>query len=190
MAAENDPRQIKYRLMTHNMTISATAVIAFGAWSILRSVLYFTLHHVDFVAMMDAEFSDNLSQLGENAHTATNIVAYCVFLSFLIFDLLLRLYVGRSAITDAKMRKKKTVLYIIIAIFMGISLVSGFISEVAVSFSDDITERIFSELMASSVIDLTSGFACLELAFSAIAARGYRKKLRAEGKMPIKAGEK
>ena len=66
---------------------------------------------------------------------------------------------------------------------MGWLCISGFISQIALTFSDDMTERVIEELEASAIMDAISGFALLELAVSSVAARILRKKLRSEGKM-------
>ncbi|MBQ8942173.1 MAG: hypothetical protein IJ062_10095 [Firmicutes bacterium] len=183
MITENDLYQIKYRRMAHNMSVSGAAVIAFGAWSILRSILYFIFHHIDFITVFDKESAKMLETLGNHIYGALNAAILLFFVAFLVIDLLLRYYVGRSAITDAKASKKKTVLYIILALIMGFGLVTDSVSDIVSHFSDDISEKIVYEVMTSAVIDLTSGFAFLELALSSIAARMYRKKLKAEGKM-------
>ncbi|MBQ6555224.1 MAG: hypothetical protein IJL89_08335 [Firmicutes bacterium] len=183
MITENDPRQINYRHMAHNMTISGIAVIGFGVWSILRAILYFVFHHIDFIAVFDIELAKMLDVAGHYTHTAANVIVLLFFISFLVIELLLRFYVGRSAMIDAAAKKKKSIIYIILALFMGFGLVTDFFTEISKFFSNDLSERIVYEVMASVVIDLTSGFAFLVLALSSIAARIYRKKLRDEGKM-------
>lgn len=184
MITENDPLQVKYRRMMYNMTISGIAVIGFGAWSLLRMVMYFVFHHVDFVGMVDRQLADELDALGFHSHGIVNVVVLLIFMSFLVLDLILRCYIGRSAITDAAAKKKKTVVYIIFAFVMGAILISGCVTQVgATYFSEKLSERVVYELTTSAVIDFTSGFAFLELAVSSVAARIYRKKLKDCGSM-------
>ena len=58
MVIETDPKQVRYRKMANNMTVSGMAVIAFGVWSVLRAILYFVLHHVDLVKLIRDEIGE------------------------------------------------------------------------------------------------------------------------------------
>ena len=186
MVIENDPKQVRYRRMASNMTISGTAVIVFGIWSVLRSILYFSLHHVDLIELVGDEIED----LTEAEHGFLNNYAFLIVLAFLIMELIVRIYVGRSAATDAAAKKKKSPVYIALAAFMGWMFITGFISETVLTFSDSVSDRIIHELTASAVIDAMSGFAFLELAVSSVAARILRKKMLGEGKMIHTAEDK
>lgn len=185
MTLENDPRQIKYRQMISNMNISGTAVIVFGVWSVLRAILYFVLHRVDLAALL----VDGIEEMTNIEHTFMNDFTFLVFQSILVADLAVRVYVGRSAVADAAGRKKSP-FYIFLAFVMGWGLASGFVSEVALSFSDDATEKLMHEMTASAVIDLISCFAFFELGVSSVVARMLRKKLKSDGKMIHTAEDK
>ena len=179
MVIENDPKQVRYRKMANNMTVSGMAVIAFGVWSVLRAILYFVLHHVDLVKLV----RDEIGEVTDIEYTFLNNFIFLLVLGFLVTELIARIYVGRSAAADAAARKKKSPVYIFLTIIMGWLCISGFISQIALTFSDDMTERVIEELEASAIMDAISGFALLELAVSSVAARILRKKLRSEGKM-------
>ena len=99
----------KLRKYEHTLAISGAAVVAFGIWSVVKAVVYFIViplakvgadlretGGVDFESIQSFGITDR----GLGYITAISIVLV------LMIDLLMRFYVGRSAIIEGRGRKK------------------------------------------------------------------------------------
>lgn len=182
MAVENDPKQILYRRCARNMVISGGALILFGVWSVVKAAFYFSLNRVDFLSLADPEYSISLAQQGDQVYSTENFIFLLIILILLGIDIPIRFYIGHSAVRDARGIKKKSVVYIVLAILMGIRM----IMEAARGFfrfsSSEIPEEVARGVTTSAVINLTSIMALFVLIVSSIRLRTLRRKMKEEGK--------
>lgn len=88
------------------LAVVGLGVIAFGAWSVVKTVLILTLRAGD--PLENSEFAEGA--FSEIAH----IIFYAFIVLVLLLDLALRLYVGLSARKEG-LRGKKSAKYIVLA---------------------------------------------------------------------------
>lgn len=127
----------------------------FGAWSIIRSVLYLILNTDQFRSELGLEIIDNWS------FAAVIVVAF----TLLGLSLLLRLYVGLSARAEGS-GKTRSCFYIIAACVMAAVTVVNF----ALYIPSLTTSALFT-MVVSIVVDVTSMINLAELIISAIMLR-------------------
>ncbi|MBQ6401142.1 MAG: hypothetical protein IJI20_02510 [Firmicutes bacterium] len=195
MQTGTDPRLVKLRKYESILVISGFGVIAFGLWSIIRAAIYYFLNPLDVLDYIEEADLVEIMALGQEGgveYITDNLDAIITGFIFLVLgiDLLLRVYVGLSARRDGR-RRKKTVLYIIIAWFMAISMLGSVYSTVD-DFFRPIIEAInsnpgeaYEETSASGdqaasvsiIVDITSMLVLVEVAFCGIMVRRLRKKL-------------
>lgn len=137
-------------------------VIAFGVWSVIKSVLY---------AALDTE--STLQTLGENRIL---ILAFWLMLAIMLaIDLALRFYIGRSAIAEGKGAKRRAG-YIVLALLMA---VVNFVLLFAGLFLQGISSDV-AKTVVTMIVEITSDVLLLEMGISAIRVRRLKKALGAE----------
>lgn len=171
--------QSKLRKYENLLAISGAGVIAFGLWSVVKAVIYLlVLSPQQLVSNMAKEGLTDVDMMGLSQTTAS-IIAICGVIIALLIDLSLRFYVGRSAIIDGRRQKKKSVVYVIMAILLSMGLISSTITR----FTSPQTgaaqtwDTVVSAADASIFIDLTSLLAFIEMIVAAIMVRRLRKEL-------------
>ena len=100
----------------------------------------------------------------------------------LLADISIRFYVGRSAIVDGRRQKRKSIVYVIMAIFLAAGLVSSTVNRFVPSEWKETSawDDMMNSMDASIFIDLTSLLAFIEMIVAAIMVRRLRKSLGAE----------
>ena len=200
MQERNDPNRIRLRKYENTLTVSGVAVIAFGLWSIIKSGLYFITGNVDILSAFEME--DDIQGLEEfmgtrGAHILADAIALGVLFAFLSVDVLIRIYVGRSAVLDGRRVKKGNVLYVVFAFILIVPLATSFITEFIPRENQAVSTSELDMVIASQLLDATSLAALLEMVFASIQVRRLRKKLeiglwgsRAEDKQRKKNGKR
>ena len=159
--------EAKIRKNQSKLICSGAAVIAFGLWSIVRVFLMRFMDPISLEQFWDAP--DNIPQ--EDFY----FLIFVVLLVFLVIDLLLRLYIGLSAIREGK-GKRKRIVYVVVAFLYG--LLS------AVSDPQYFIETAESEItltgVAMTVVDLTSCIAMFEIVVSSVRLRRLQKSTDGE----------
>lgn len=123
-------KEIKLRKYEHSMAISGAGVIIFGVWSVVKAVLFFIVSPAEqFQSIYSNEEAQELYDIGLS-NSGASIFIFVAILIILIVDLLFRFYVGRSAILVGRRMRKKGIMYIVIAIFLGLVLVVGFFARI------------------------------------------------------------
>lgn len=188
MKTANDPKQIKLRKYENILAVSGVAVIAFGVWTIIKAAFYLFLNPFNLeIFISPEEIAEAKAEAGEIAGTVMSGVVIAIIFIVLLMDLLLRMYIGRSAYSDGRARKKKSIVYVIIAIF----IIFAFANSIGFTISNMINgttveqteaEEYMSSAFTSLFLDMTSLLALVELAFSAIQVRRLRKDLGIEVK--------
>ena len=149
----------------HETTLiySGYAVIAFGLWSIIRTVL---MRLMDPAALQRLFFDDASLSLEEYG-----TVLYWILLVLLVLDLLYRTYLGMSAVREGQGQKKKWV-YVVLAFLYAEGCVVG---DVRALISPP--GGVYSlDLIVGTVVDLTSCVALLEIVWASVHLRLLKKK--------------
>lgn len=199
MQERNDPNRIRLRKYENTLTVSGVAVIAFGLWSIIKSGLYFITGNVDVLSAFETE--SDVQGLEEiigtgGAHVVADTIFLGVLFAFLSVDVLIRVYVGRSAVLDGRRVKRGNVLYVILACILIVPLASEFITGFIPQENQAASVSDLDTVLASRLLDATSLAALLEMVFASIQVRHLRKKLgiglwdsRAQDKQRRKRGK-
>ncbi len=149
------------------LATSGVAVLAFAIWSIIKIVLY-----VAFSPAMSAVEADLTELQGIDEGTVLTILIVIIAVS--LVDVGIRIYVGLSARGESK-GKKKTILYLILAIIIAIYSVLNIVSFFQPGYMESV-----ADLIITLVVELTSLFAVIELIVSGIKVRSLRKKIAEE----------
>ncbi len=153
-------------LRKHETTllISGMADVAFGAWSLIKAVLYVFLNKKEL-----------MEQLPEDANGP---IIYVVIAAAVLFvaavDCALRLYVGFSARAEAK-GKEKGRGYLIAAFVLIALLVVSLVTSV---WNDSYTVSSDFHMPVSLLLDFTSLFALTETRLAAVRVRKLKKLTR------------
>lgn len=142
---------------------SGWAMIFFGIWSIIRMVLLRFIdpdHFIDFLGDIDYQLDSSLLNL-----------ILLLFIILLFFDLLLRMYIGFSAIKEGHGKLKKRYTYVIIAIICFVISIGSDVASVITLIDDDVT----FEYVLSTIIDISIQFATLEVIIASIRLRKLSK---------------
>lgn len=188
MNTANDPKQIKLRKYENILAISGVAVIAFGVWTIIKSAFYLLLQPFDIEIFIPPEqLAEMEAEMGPNVDILTSGVIVGAIFFILFLDLLLRFYIGKSAYADGRARKRKRVIYVIVAIIMAVAFANGIWATVSNLFIGEPTEQsegveYMRGVFTSVLLDMTSLLALIELIVSAIQVRRLRKELGIEVK--------
>lgn len=142
---------LRYR---DTISIVGTGVIAFGAWSTVRIIMYIVLSANDY-----------LKQYGSTVLT----IATIILCGIAFVDLVLRIYVGLSARAEGKGARKGS-FYLVCAglLVLGLALSIGF------ALYSIITEQSLDyafDLVVSTIIDATSLITIVQLIVSAVRLR-------------------
>ncbi len=151
--------QLRLRKTQSDLAVMGIGVIAFGVWSVIKSVLYVALNTESALASLEG-----------NKYL---ILAFWLILgAALAIDLAFRLYVGRSAIAEGKGRKKKNG-YILLALLMSVlsfaALAAGLLSQGSSTDTDSVG--------ATLLVELTSDVLLLGVVVSAIRVKRLSRKL-------------
>ena len=146
--------EIKIRRLENNMMTLGAGIIAFSVWSLLKYAMTF--------------FSD-LSYTEELVGAARAVfIAIIVFVS--LADVLLHLYIGVSARSEGK-GKKKTPLYLILTAAVILVYVVAIVLEVYLLFT---SENYFT-MVVTLLVDVTSVIIFIELFVSGVQLRRIRR---------------
>ena len=151
--------QLRLRKMQSDLATMGLGVIAFGVWSVIKTVLYVAL--------------DTEEYLGEFEGNTAMIVAFWVILGVVMaIDLALRFRVGRSAIAEGKGTKRRRG-YIVLALLMA---AASFVAFIAGLFLEGFSEDI-SKFWVTLIVELTSDVLMLGVGVTAIRVKRLNRKL-------------
>lgn len=156
-----------------NLISAGIGVILFGFWSAIRSVMYYMGGNADL-------------QQGSNDPTAVSSSSTGAMIANIFFivivtglDLLLRVYIGRSAINEGKYGKHKSKY-----IFFALVLVAGYLFIIVMCVVVLVpgsplhhyqASDLSLELFASILVDITSIYILLLMVISAFRLRKQRR---------------
>ena len=165
---ENDALQIQLRKNQDTLKIVGLGVMAFGAWSIVKSILYTT-----------AQWSSIKEEIvvPEANETLAKMVYLFMIAVTMAVEIAIRLYIGRSAVAEGKGERKGPG-YIVVAFL--ITLIG-----LALTFTAIVVPGIRIELnleaLMSLFVEITSAVITLEMCWSAIRVRKLRRQLAEQG---------
>ena len=162
---------IKHR---HTLAVVGMGAIAFGIWSLIKSILYFVL-----VEPLSDIINENLDSIIDSNFEALAALALSILIVglFVLIDMLFRWKVGRRAMAISRGDKDPGVGFFILSailLLMDLSeLVLGVSSIVgAISSSEDMIDQI-----STLLVDFTSVVMLIEMLFAAIMIRKKEKKI-------------
>ena len=175
-------KETKLRKYEHLLAISGAGVIAFGIWSVVKAAIYFLLVPLERIDTLFSEQDLADLQSAGASNKAAGIITIVVILAMLLVDLLLRYYVGRSAVLEGRRIRKKRITYVVVAAFIGffllLSIVMRFYSYLG---EQEVTKTALDTASVSIVVDITSLLATIEMIVAAIMVRRLRKELGVSG---------
>ena len=175
--ASNKMDQRKLRKYEHNLVISGAGIILFGTWSVVKAAIFFLATPL---GSLPDYFTDDLQASLEDAQVPDVVVIYFVvafILLFLLLGLMLRLFIGRAAIQEGRRIRRRRPVYIVLAIVVGIGLVSSTIIRfLPGQKSGMMWEGVAGSPAVSVFVDATSLLCVVELVVSAIMVRRLRRE--------------
>ena len=106
---KNDETSIKLRRSEKTLSLSGVGVLMFAVWSILKTLMTFTLNH-KFIE----QTVDELSSMEDWGIILSWVTMMVVSVLGMLFDLVSRYYIFKAANAEAK-GKKKGVFYLILS---------------------------------------------------------------------------
>lgn len=158
--------EAQIRKQQNILICSGIGMILFGIWSIIRLVLMRYINESQFIS-----FFRTVEGIPESTYEQLVFIIVLVLLSI---DLIVRFYIGRSAINESRGIYKKHVTYIVIAALYAFSNILGDLSQIPAFVSKSITLYEFMD----DIIDITINIATIEIVIAAIKVRKLEKKSR------------
>jgi small-conductance mechanosensitive channel len=149
--------EVKIRRLENNMITLGTGIIAFSIWALLKYAL--------------TSFSD-LSPT-ETMTAEARVVFYIIIIVFSLTDVLLHFYIGVSARSEGK-GKKKTPLYLVLSALIIMVYLLGIAFEIYLLFFS----KNYFTLFVTALVDVTSTIIFIEMFVYAVQLRGIRRQKR------------
>ncbi len=147
--------------------ITGIGVVIFGFWSFIKINLYFLLGRDHLISSF--EF------LNESDPMEALKAAYIILLVVAIIDLLLRIYIGKNAIFEAKNYHRRSHYVGVAIILILFSLLNLFTAIISI----DLTSEDLPDQFASFIVELTSLSMLIELVKSTWKLRELRNEKKA-----------
>ncbi|MBQ7646512.1 MAG: hypothetical protein IJS94_04510 [Clostridia bacterium] len=153
-------KEVKMRRYQNLLTVSGLGMIVFALWSVLKTILLFC-----FNEKLLAEVPDD---------TLFRVILFSIIGFILLFDFLMRLFVGLSARAEG-FGKKKGNAYIVVAVLIAL----GSLASLVMIFFDSSIQSII-ELIVSVIVEATSLIVVIELLVAAYTVKKLKKELKEE----------
>ena len=163
----------KLRKYESNLIASGFATILFGIWLVAKSLLGALLITSNSDAADSIDITDEMERNPE-ALAILIVLMIVALMIVLIIGVVVRIYIGRSADADAKGRKKKGWAYVVWAIILAAVDIYGIATTWMAVSRINLMSTIFT-----SVLDVASLAALIDLIISAINVKRLRKALSA-----------
>ncbi|MBQ6365982.1 MAG: hypothetical protein IJI61_06155 [Oscillospiraceae bacterium] len=164
--------RIQLRKSEESLRTVGLCVIAFGIWSIIKTILLYTSALNSFLAEIpDSEFSEN------------TLRAVFLFLQVFILaiDIGIRLYIARSSIDEGR-GKKKRVGYIVLGFLIAAFNMLGMAAMAVITVSGGkMAEVSISNIIISLIVEISSISVMLEMCVSGIRVKKLRGMLAEQG---------
>lgn len=143
----------------NNLVVIGYGVIAFGIWSVIKTVLYTALN-------------TGTNMLSSEEETVSIVMFWIMMFVFLVFELSLRLYVGFSAVYEGRGRKKRFG-YIILALLMALISFALVAANLAAFGSDESPGKT----VVTIIVEASSSIMLIEMAIFAVRVKRLGRKL-------------
>jgi hypothetical protein len=146
------------------LLVAGAATVILGVWDVIKTGM---------VILLNPNMARSLAAFWgfEDADMSEELVALLMFL--ILADFVLRVFVALSAFQEG-LGQNKGWLYVVIAVGLIVSLISGIDSGSA--GKGHAIHRIFDTIAASTLLDLTSVAALLQVVVSSVMIKRIRKK--------------
>ena len=162
---------IKHR---HTLAVVGLGAIAFGIWSLIKSILYFVL--VNPIGNIIASNYDYTND-SEYETVIVLIISFGIVGLFVLADMLFRWRVGRKAMAISRGEREPGVVFFILSailmlmdlaeLVMGVLSITGFMSS-----DGDLTDQI-----STLLVDFTSVVMLIEMIYAAVMIRKLTKAI-------------
>lgn len=160
----------KQRKDENTLVVIGGGVIAFGVWSVVRTVMEVILRMEELQGMSGMAGMTGLERL------AAEIIMWVVVAILVGVDMSIRLFIGLSARSEG-MGRKKGQAYVAVAGILAVFYVVIWLAEMA-GFHG--SEQLYLSQIAAMLLDFSSSAVLVELVFTAVRVKRARK-LRKEG---------
>ena len=158
--------EAKLRRQQSILFISGIAFIALGAWSIVKTFMVFLIDPSELVQhILERVDSAEL-------HSTDPVNFFIAILIMLTIELVLRVFVGLSAISES--RGKNRIGYVVIALFLTAGNIMS-TARLVIEFGDPTT---LLDNIVPGIIDLTTMVAIADMSIAAIRVKLLRRKIR------------
>ena len=149
------------------LIIAGRGVILFGLWTLVRTILMITLSG-------DSVIRQYVGNGGDMTNLTPGIVYICLIIIACI-DVILRLFVGLSAISEGKGRKVRYV-YLVLAFIMAIFAVTDYFLRVYGLYKGYYTHDYSLSHIAERIVDLTSLITTIDLIVQSFSLKKLMKE--------------
>lgn len=157
----------KLRKYRNTLVVSGTGVVLFGAWSIVKTLMYFTMAPVFAQALMEFSMDDGVTE-------ALVLKIFWFLIGFvLVIELSVRAYIGLSAVAEGK-GKKKGYVYVLLAVWLWIQQLVFLVQGLATA--QYVTDSLL-DTAVTLIVDLTSMYTMMEMIVSSVRVKWHRKAL-------------
>ena len=165
---DNDPKQIAIRKYQNTLIVVGTGIILFGAWTVVKVLGSFFMLREETVAAMRKLSGEAIDELPDSV---VFYITLAVVLLIMLISLAVRSYVGLSAISEGRGRKRRR-LYLPLAVIMIISGIMSFVTSFFVVNGENALGALSQDTTLSGlIIELTSIVMLTEMVVSAVRIR-------------------
>lgn len=152
----------------HQTTLicSGLAVIAFGFWSIVRTLLVLWFNMSQVRAAAEEKMPDDVFL----SLDAMLIISCFVIFVFLFVDLAFRFYVGLSALSEGSGKQRRITYIVLSALFLVFSLCGQ-----TALFISSAREELTVKIIVTLIIEISSNIAFIEIIRSSLTIRQYMR---------------
>ncbi len=145
--------------------------ITFSVWSVIKTLLYFWVN--------PSFFSVSNITLSPEVQRIALIISYVIVAIMVLIDLLLRLYIGLSAVAVSNRRKRRS-FYIVIAIAIALSNIIVWFCVILGYVNIRMDYQSSADYYVSSFVDFTSIVLLIELIFNSLRIRRLEKHMEGQ----------
>ncbi len=175
----NSPEQIKLRKSQNTLIIVGAGMILFDIWSAVKALIVLLIGRADTIASVRENMTDDSLQLSDGAILAVTII---IFMLAVLIELGIRVYIGLSAIAEAR-GKRSGKLYLVLTVFFilfsFVTIAASIVALVTGAVKEGTSQEDVS--MASIVIEVTSLIMMIQMIISAVRVKKYNKAAAQKG---------
>ena len=174
----NSGEQIRIRRAQSTLVIVGTGIIMFGAWAALKVYSIVLLRESKMLGELRSYVPEDADPLSDRLLIFTLLAIITVYV---IIELGVRLYIGKSAIAESR-GKKKSAMYIVLTFILILFALVSVMFDCAGIFKELTGAEIGTEnttqadMVTALVIDLTSLIMMIEMVVCAFRVRKYKKQ--------------